>query len=159
MSFTTRNAAGLFGSAEGDLNALDTECPSHIHWGTCGARSAIGGITPCISHALAAHFDVFEEFVPMVARCHGIRCRGRGVDLMIINLHLEPILTHSDKTKLLNNIHNESKNIPGFTVLIGDFNFIYSDEARRNIVDPLQAETTSNPKLAACVESLFSDFT
>ncbi len=105
MSFTTWNAAGLFGSAlspqvrniakfnrlqrllsrgdiigiqeahgcEGDLNTFHMECPSHMHWGTFGARAAIGGITTSISHPPAAHFDEFEEFVPMVARCHGIR--------------------------------------------------------------------------------------
>jgi hypothetical protein len=129
-----------------------------MHFGAFGAKSAIGGITLSISHSFADHFNSFEEIVLSKGRCLCLRCLGPGVAILIVNLHLDPALGHDAKTKLLRDIKAESLAFPGYTMFLGDFNFIHSDEARCNIADPTQEESTSNPKLAAWFEECFCDF-
>jgi exonuclease III len=142
-----------------DLNTLDMECPSHMHWGSFGVRAAVGGVTTSISHEFANHFNEFTEVTFMTGRCLGLKCCGPLASLFIVNLHLDPILSHNDKTKLLHEIHAETKKFGSYTLLLGDFNFIHSDEARCNLSDPVQAESTANPRLASFFEEEFADFT
>jgi endonuclease/exonuclease/phosphatase family metal-dependent hydrolase len=143
----------------GDLATLDRECPSHLHWGSFGARAAMGGVVISIAKTFSRHFHTFKATTLSIARCLAVRCRGPAGALQIINLHLDPALPFIDKAALLDSILLSSSTFRGVSIFVGDLNFVHSDETRCNLADPGQTETIENPRLATFFEERFAEFT
>jgi hypothetical protein len=105
----------------------------------------------------AAGINTFEEHVIAPGWCLALRCRGPQFSAQYINLHLEPALSHADKVKLMRAIADAAAAFSGDTFLMGDLNFVPSDESRFQVAECRDA--SGDTKLAIEFEALFGDFT
>jgi endonuclease/exonuclease/phosphatase family metal-dependent hydrolase len=141
----------------GDLVTLAREAPSHVHFGTFTPSQAAGGILISLSTVLVEGINQFEEIVLAPGWCLALRCTGPQLAIQFINIHIEPALPHSGKVKLFADIAKAASTFNGVTYLLGDFNFVPSDEARFKVAEC--KDISGDSKLALEFESLFSDFT
>jgi exonuclease III len=119
----------------GDLNTLVREAPSHTHFGSFAPSQAAGGVLISLRNEFVDKINTFEEVVLSPGWCLALRCSGPQVAVQIICVHIEPALTFADKTKLLTDILACARDFEGNTFLLGDWNFVHSDEARFNIAE------------------------
>jgi exonuclease III len=141
----------------GDIGTLDREAHSHMHFGSFSASPAAGGVLISVSNSFAEGVDTFEELVLSPGWCLALRCSGRDLAIQYINIHLEPAASYTYKVKLFRDIAAAAHSFPGTTFLMGDFNFVPSDEARFQLEECRDA--SGDTKLALSFESLFGDFT
>jgi hypothetical protein len=141
----------------GDIGTLDREAPSHTHFGSFTSSPAAGGVIISISNEFASGINTFIENVIAPGWCLALRCSGPGLAVQIINLHLEPAATHEVKVKLFRDIAAAAGSFDGTTFLMGDFNFVPSDETRFQMDECRDA--SGDTKLALCFETIFPTFT
>ncbi len=136
---------------------LDRECPSHQHWGSFADNPAAGGVVTSISTDMAVRFSSMIATVFSAGRCLGLGCTGTGLAVQVINLHLNQALSFEMKCTLLATIADAGAIFEGVTFLLGDFNFVPSDEGRIHLSDGL--DHFSDSRLAFQFEEMFSEYT
>ena len=142
---------------DGDLSTLDREAPSHRHLGSFAPSAAAGGVLISIRNSLAERANSFEPVVLAPGWCLALRCIGPSLADQYINLHLEPALSFAAKISLLEDVATTAAAFAGTTYLMGDFNFVPSDEARFQLQE--SRDSVCDGRLALHFESLFSSFT
>jgi endonuclease/exonuclease/phosphatase family metal-dependent hydrolase len=141
----------------GDLDTLAREAPSHVHFGTFSTSQAAGGLLISLSNEFVCGVNHFEEIVLAPGWCLALRCSGPQRAIQFINIHIEPALSHLAKSKLLADIAATADTFAGSTYLLGDFNFVPSDEARYRMAEC--EDVRGDSKLALEFESRFCGFT
>ena len=132
---------------------------THYEPNLATGASASGGCVIAINRAEYLHENAeIQRTVIQRGRCIAVHILDNRRNLLIINLHLQPNLTTTQKKNLFNDIKNFIDNHNHATVIFGgDFNFIHNDDRR---YDPTSgSELIESNDIATHFESTFTEYT
>jgi exonuclease III len=158
----TNNAVLFLQETRGTAGDLATLPDTHLYFGTfllpdeVAGASRAGGVVTAIHKTIIDKIDNICESVLSAGRCLAIWLQGPGIDIVFINVHLNPQWTFIQKKIVLAAIANYIKIHSSSIVLLGgDWNFVHSDDRRFDTESA--TETASSDPIAQAFENIFAD--
>jgi exonuclease III len=140
-----------------DRVTLERECSSHYHFGSAHSSPNSGGVLTSVSKVFARGFTRALFIVIEKGRCLVTFLSGTNGNICIVNVHVEPLKTPAEKTRLFRKIREA---IPPFITAItfmgGDFN-LSLDVADRVTLEDGSFHGGSDP-MADSFSEMFRDF-
>jgi endonuclease/exonuclease/phosphatase family metal-dependent hydrolase len=139
-----------------DIKILQDEIPDFLLLGSSHDNPAAGGMLTMINRKLMVHPQAPLHTILDAGRCTSTTIFNGLLPITIINVHIPPIYEAQAKKELLHKIASDIKDSDSIIFLMGDFNFIASEEYR---FDPTTVTNLpADHSLALYFDGLFPKF-